>query len=257
MKLKSFVQSASLVLFFGCSAPLVASTELQSLKNISQELVEIRQQISSLHDDINYQKDSFNDQLRSYSNQKSDLNVKISRADLNIKDLQRELEKLQTQNQEKFEAYDEVSPVLEASIASIRKGLEDSIPFKREQRLQALQDIEHRLKANIITPNKAANQLWAFVEDELILGRSSGIYNESINVDGEDKLVKVLRLGKMAMFYKTPDAQYGVIKKEQGSWAQHSVSDEQEQRQLDGLFDSFAKNIRNGLFAVPNFLPAQ
>ena len=257
MKLKTFAQYTSIVLFFAGSAKLAANTELQSLENISQELVEIRQQISSLHDDINYRKDSFNDQLRSYSNQKADLKVKISRADLNIKDLQRELEKLQKQNQEKFQAYDEVSPVLELAIASLRGAIEDSILFKREQRLQALKDIEHRLRTGIITPNKAVNQLWAFVEDELILGRSSGIYNESINIEGEAKLVKVLRLGKLAMFYKTSEEEYGVIKNEQGSWVQVLVSDEAGQRQLGNLFDSFAKNIHNGLFTVPNFLPAQ
>lgn len=256
LKLKTFAQHTSLALLLGGSAHLSASTDLQSLENISKELVDIRQQIANLHDEINYEKDSFNDRLRSYSNQKADLNVKISRADLNIKDLKRELDKLQTENKEKFAAFDEVSPVLSTVISSIRESLQTSVPFKREQRVQALNDIEHRLNTNIITPNKAADQLWAFVEDELVLGRSSGIYNETISVNGEEKLVKVLRLGKVAMFYKTSDEEYGLIKNEKGQWQQLSVASEADQRQLDNLFDSFNKNIRNGLFSVPNFLPA-
>ena len=161
------------------------------------------------------------------------------------------------ENAEKFAAYDEVSPVLTSAIALLKESIKDSIPFKRDQRLQALNDIEHRLTTNIITPNKAANQLWAFVEDELVLGRSSGIYNETINVSGEEKLVKVLRLGKVAMFYKASDNEYGVIKKEQDTWQQMAVTSKEDQLQLDNLFDSFNKNIRNGLFKVPNFLPAQ
>lgn len=255
-KIRSVAQLSSLTLLFAGATSYAANTNLDSLENISQELVEIRQQISSLHDEINFKKDSFNDQIRSYSNQKSDLDVKISRSELNIKDLQRELEKLQTANKDKFEAYDEVSPVLKNVIAELKVSLADSIPFKLPQRLKALDDIEHRLITNIITPNKAANQLWAFVEDELILGRSSGIYNESLFISGEDKLVKVLRLGKIAIFFKTSDGEYGVIKQESSGWNQASISGSENLRELDYLFDSFNKNIRNGLFNVPNFLPA-
>jgi hypothetical protein len=256
-KVRSFAQFASLTLFVSGSTSYAATADLTSLENISHELVDIRQQISSLHDEINFKKDSFSDQLRSYSNQKTDLDVKISRAELNIKDLQRELEKLQSANKEKFEAYDEVTPVLKGVITKLKVSLTDSIPFKLSQRLQALDDIEHRLTTNIITPNKAANQLWAFVEDELILGRSSGIYNESLNIAGEDKLVKVLRIGKIAMFYKTSDAKYGVIKQENSNWNQAAISGDQNTRELDILFDSFSKNIRNGLFNIPNILPAK
>lgn len=232
-----------------------ANSEIQSLENISQELVEIRHQIANLHDEINFKKDSFRDQIRSFSNQKSDLEVKISRADLNIKDIQRELEKLKESNQEQFKEYDEIAPVVKKSISKLRQSVAASLPFKLNQRLQALDDIESRLDSNIISPNKAANQLWAFVEDELILGRSNGIYNETINVDGEKQLVKALRLGKVAMFFKTSDEEYGVLRHEQGDWIKESVSSSEQIRQLDNLFDSFNKNIRNGLFTVPNILP--
>ena len=237
------------------SSSSFAETNLKSLENISQELVDIRQQISNLHDKINFKKENFRDQLRSFANQKSDLEVKISRSDLNLKDLQRELNKLKEINQDKYKSYDELSPVIEKSISTLRASVKGSLPFKIKERLQALDDIEHRLNSNIISPNKAANQLWAFVEDELMIGRSSGIYNESINIGGEDRLVKVLRIGKIAMFYKTPGEGYGVFRKQENKWVQVAVEGGDNTRQLDYLFDSFNKNIRNGLFTIPNILP--
>ncbi|ARU54354.1 hypothetical protein OLMES_0248 [Oleiphilus messinensis] len=232
-----------------------ADADLASLENISQELVEIRQDIAKLHDDIRFEKSRFNDQLRSYSNQKSDLEVKINRSELNLKELQRELGILKEKNAEKFEAFDNVTPVLEDAIAQLRTIVEGSLPFKLSERLQALDDIKHRLQTNLISPNKAANQLWAYIEDELILGRSSGIYNESLEVNGEAKLVKVLRIGKVAMFYKSQDDGYGVLKQQQGNWVKQAVTDKQQVIDLDGLFDAFNKNIHNGLFTVPNFIP--
>ena len=247
---------AGFVLALTLSSDLaVADNDLQSLQNVSQELVKIRQQIESLHNKISFEKESYKDQMRSYSNQKSDLDVKISRAELNIKDLQRELNKLAEINKQKTQAQQDITPVLKQAIEQLRTSVKNSIPFKLEQRLQALDDLEQRLDTHVVSPNKAANQLWAFVEDELMLGKSSGIYNETINIDGQDRLVKVLRIGKMAMFYKTHDGRYGVTKKMGGQWQQQSLNDSDSAQQLEQLFDSFGKNIRNGQFTIPNFLP--
>lgn len=252
--MKKFLAGFSLLITFSFETAF-AETELQSLENISRELVKIRQQIETLHNEISFQKDSYKDKMRSYSSQKSDLDVRISRADLNIKDLQRELQKLSDINKEKNRDQRKIAPILKVAIEQLRSSVSASLPFKLEQRLQALDEIEQRLDANIISPNKAANQLWAFVEDELMLGKSSGIYNETLNVEGQEKLVKVLRIGKLAMFYKTQDGQYGVTKKQGSEWQQQTLVDSESTAQLEHLFDSFSKNIRNGQFAIPNFLP--
>ena len=233
----------------------MAKNDLQSIENISQELVKIRQQIESLHNKISFEKESYKDQMRSYSNQKSDLDVKISRTELNIKDLQRELRKLAEINKKKNQAQQDITPVLKQAIEQLHASISGSLPFKLDQRKQALHDIEQRLDTHVISPNKAANQLWAFVEDELMLGKSSGIYNETLNIDGHDRLVKVLRIGKIAMFHKTHDGRYGVTKKMGGQWQQQTLDDSDSAQQLEQLFDSFGKNIRNGQYTTPNFLP--
>ena len=88
-----------------------------------------------------------------------------------------------------------------------------------------------------------------------MLGRSSGIYNDTLDIDGKKELVKVLRVGKIALFYKTANDQYGVIKRQDESWVQEKIKAEESIAKLDNLFDSFNKNIRNGFFELPNFLP--
>jgi hypothetical protein len=233
----------------------LADKSLQSLENLSEELVKIRQDISQLHDQINFEKSRYNDQVRAFASQKSDLEVKNSRAELNITELERELEKLRDENQQKHAAFDAITPALKSAIAALRESVAGSLPFKRQDRLDALDDIAHRLETSLMSPNKAANQLWAFVEDELMLGRSSGLYNESIEINGENTLVKVLRIGKLAMFYKTPDNQYGLLRRVKDDWQQFALDSKEARSQLDHLFDSFSKNIRNGQFTVPNYLP--
>jgi hypothetical protein len=247
-------------IFIAAGLILTASTaganeELQSIENIAQELVEVRQEIEVLHNKIGFEKEAYRDQMRSYSNQKSDLEVRVSRAELNNKELQKELERLTAVNEEKAQTGDELKPVLLRSISKIRESLDDSIPFKLEARKAALNEIEHKLETNIITPGKATNQLWAFVEDELMLGRSSGIYRDALKIDGESKLVRMLRLGKVAMFYKTQDGQVGVMRKKGSEWKQEEYQKDEDIAQINTLFDAYAKNINNGLYKTPNFLP--
>lgn len=236
------------------STAVSAQEPLKSLKNISSELVSIRQDIDALHTEITFEKESFRDQMRSYANQKSDLDVKISRAELNNKELERELNKLAEANRLKSQAQDQVAPVVRQAIAVLQDELRDSLPFKLKERQQALDEIRSRLDTSIISPNKAANQLWAFVEDELMIGRSSGIYTDTLIVDGQEKLVKVLRIGKIAMFYQTNDGGYGAIRKADGQWSQTAVTSADAITQLDHLFDSFNKNLRNGEFTIPNII---
>ena len=237
------------------SVTTTAATDIQSLENISQELVKIRQQIETLHNEISFKKDSYKDEMRSYSSQKSDLNVRISRSELNIKDLKRELKKVSDENKETNRDQKKILPILKVAIDQFREGISRSLPFKLKQRLQVLDELETRLDTNIISPNKAANQLWAFVEDELMLGKSNGIYNDTIKIGGRDKLVKVLRIGKLAMFYKTQNGNYGVIKRVGREWKQQEITNTEDSIRLANLFDSFTKNIRNGQFTLPNFLP--
>ena len=251
--MKKILPVLALLLF--SSSCFAADGETQSIENISQELVKIRQQIESLHNDINFKKESYQEQMRSYANEKSDLDVRISRSELNIKDLQRELKKLTDVRKEKNQAQTTITPVLKKAIENLRENIAVSLPFKREQRLKSLDEIEHRLDAFLISPNKGANQLWAFVEDELMLGKSSGIYNDTLNIEGQDKLVKVLRIGKIAMFYKTNDNHFGVVQKQGEQWRQHPFTDSDSVAQLEQLFTSFSKNIRNGQYVTPNFLP--
>jgi len=254
----------SLLLFlmvFSCSAIAteveggVDSSGIQSLENIAQELVKVRQQIESLHTDINFENERYRDELRSFSGQKSDLDVRISRAELNLKDLERELANLAEQNSKKDLAQADVTPGLKQAIKLLRASVSDSLPFKIMERLKVIDEIEFRLDSNTISPNKAANQLWAFVEDELMIGKSSGIYNDTASIKGQEKLVKVLRIGKIAMFYKTTDGEFGVTKFDKGKWQQTSFDDSDSISQLEQLFDLFNKNIRNGQFVMPNFLP--
>lgn len=237
------------------SLALSAETNVRSVENIARELGSLRQEIAVLHDQINAEQQVYADQMRSLANQKNDLEIKISRSDLNIAELQRELQLLKERQNEQSAPMTELVPVLNKALATLRDQVADSLPFRRQERLEAIDSLGSRLATQSISPNKAVNQLWAFVEDELTLGRSSGIYTETLELDGQPMLARVLRLGKVAMYFSTESGKRGVIRAQGDGWQQTAITDAEQIAQLDALFSSYAKNIRTGMFTVPNFLP--
>jgi aspartyl-tRNA synthetase len=232
----------------------IQANEVENIKNVSKELVKVRQEIEELHSTLSFKKSEFNDQMRSYSNQKSDLDIKISRNELKIKELERDLLKIKEENKEKSSTQKDIVPVLKDAIANLRVVIKDSIPFKKVDRLSALNEIKNRLDANLVTPNKVANQLWAFVEDEMMLGKTSGLYNDTVEIDGTKKLVKVLKIGKIAIFYKDGES-YGMIKKRDGAWVNEKITSKDDVVNTAKLFDTFSKQIRTGKFTIKNIIP--
>ena len=111
------------------------------------------------------------------------------------------------------------------------------------------------VQAAQFTPERAANKLWAFYEDEIRLTKENGVFRQSININGEERLVDVARVGMVAMFFKTSDDAYGYVTRQNGDWAYVITEDSDEKEQIAGLFDAFKKQIRTGFFTIPNQLP--
>ena len=106
-----------------------------------------------------------------------------------------------------------------------------------------------------MSPQKASSRLWAFVEDELRLTRENGLYRQTITLASDELLVDVARVGMVAMYFKTDDGRYGRTVNNGGAWSYELVQDKESQKQIEGLFDAFKKNIRVGFFELPNALP--
>lgn len=234
-----------------------AAEDQTSIENITRELSTLRQEIGQLHDEINHEKQVFNDQMRSLANQRSDLEVRISRQQLNLQDLERELASMREARAEQNLPDEQLTPMILDTIRDLRRIVSESLPFRLQDRLAVIDGIESKLRTQAITANKATNQLWAFVEDELAMGKTSGIHNETLEIAGTPQLARVLRLGKLAMFYTLPDGGYGLVRKDAGSagWQHQSVTGKDDIALVNQLFDAYAKNIRTGLFVVPNPLP--
>lgn len=237
------------------TATALANTE--ELTRLAEELTGLRAEVEGLSDAISAAKTDTQGQLRSLSTQKTELEAQIQREELRLKQLRLQKTKLVEEVARGNAAKDALEPTVLASVARVREGVERSLPFKRAGRIAELDKIEKQLTDGLLRPEKAAARLWQFAEDELRLTRESGIYQQTIEVDGDEILADVARLGMVAMYFRTADDRVGRIARIGGQWRTEQFTDEARKAHVLALFEHFKKGIRQGFFTIPNPAPAK
>ena len=112
-----------------------------------------------------------------------------------------------------------VLPLLERMVVTLRDLIEIDVPFLMDERMARLEELEDILfKANFSTAEKFRKIYEAYqIENEY--GRTIEAYSGSIDVDGINLAAQFFRLGRLNLYYMTPDGgETGYWDKNQKSW---------------------------------------
>ena len=121
------------------------------------------------------------------------------------------------------------------------------------ERIKAINDLENNIANQLIDPNKAVNQAWSLIEDEIRLSKENGIYQQTILLDRENVLVDIAKLGTVFLFFQTRDNRGGIARRSaDGDWKFETVDNTDDIERIKNLFDSLKKQIRQGYFELPN-----
>ena len=227
----------------------------QSAEVLATKLAELRSEVEELSEDLTTVKTDARNEVQALARQKSDLEVELDREQVRLQKLRSSL----STKHEKIAATSsdgqDLAPLFEAALASMRGHVQGSLPFRREERLAELDKIEEQRRTGVLTYPRALVRLWGFIEDEFRMTRENASFRQTITLDGEEKLAEVVRLGMTMLFFQTSDGQLGHTRKSGEDWA-FVVAAEADEKGIRDLFDSFKKQIRVGFFRVPNALPA-
>ncbi len=226
-----------------------------SVTNLTDELISLRAEVEALHADLDDEKEAIKSRMKSLAMQKSELEANIRREETRIKQIESGIAKIKETIAQNSSGSQALIPIVITAAESMEAIVQTSLPFKKSDRLEALKGIKSDLQSGLITPEKAANKLWAFYEDEIRLTKENGLFRQSLTIDGEERLVDVARVGMVALYFKSGDGQMGYAKKEATGWVITTTESSSDREQIEGLFDAFKKQIRTGFFTLPNTLP--
>jgi archaellum component FlaC len=226
----------------------------ESLDQLAEKLVNLRGEVEELNSELKSLREQHKNEMGSLSRRKSQLESTIQKREVSLDELRTSLQEKRKKARQAGVEEKALKPVVTDAIADLKTRIRRGLPFKVDKRLGELGEIEKQLASGVLTPHKATKQLWSFYEDEVRLSEGSGVYQQTVEVDGEARLADVARIGMVMMYFRTPDQRYGRVVREGGEWRYQVIHETAAKNRVKELFASFRKQIRTGYFVVPNAL---
>ena len=128
----------------------------------------------------------------------------------------------------------QITPLMMRMIDGLEQFVELDLPFLPDERNNRVENLRSMMdRADVAVSEKFSQILRAYqIENEY--GRTMEAYNDMINIGGTDLKADVLKVGRVALVYQTPDgASTGRWNAQSGRWEE--------------LDDSYTTPIRNGI----------
>ena len=233
-----------------CLSTMVNAEEHE---NLAKSLAKVRGEVEELQVELDLAKENHRNQMASLASQLADLGVEERRQNISIEKFQQSLEKFQQESLKNTASNDGLKPTVIDLISRYRIYVRNGFPFKIDDRLSDINKLENQVNNNLIDSKKAVNRMWAFIEDEIRLSKENGIYQQTIDLNGEQVLADIAKLGTALMYFQTGDKRVGMASRAtDGNWQYIETTQNKEIEQIALLFDSLKKQIRQGYFELPN-----
>ena len=220
----------------------------------AERLAALRAEVETLGHTLTLEQAELAARLQTLALSRSELEVAIRQDELQLAQLQLEIDALRAED-----AGDDGAPLLaEAArdgIARLRPLVVSGLPYRVPERLAALDELAAGLDSGAVAPHRAVGRLWQTWEDELRLGAENAIDRQTIRLGGDEVLVDVARVGRVALFFRTADGRVGWAERSGDGWGWTLASDREGRGQVLALFDALDKQIRVGAFTLPDAFP--
>ena len=99
----------------------------------------------------------------------------------------------------------QIPPLSRRMHEGLSKFVELDLPFRKGERTERLQFIKDALDNPTVSPAEKLRQVLEGFNVEAEYGRKIDTYKDTIIIDGQDREVNILRVGRMVLAYKTTD----------------------------------------------------
>lgn len=214
-------------------------------------LADLRSEVASLSESIEIEKEDQRGQLRGLDAQKAELQAQIRREELRIRQLREAVAERESLIADDSESAEALIPIVHKTLTALEGSVRSGLPFRVSERLAAIDDLRVKVDDGSLRPQRAAARTWQFVEDELRLTRENTLDRQIIELEGEEALVEVVRVGMMALYFRTDDGQVGRAVREGEDWRFQTYDAAGDTARVEGIFDALTKQIRSGWFELP------
>lgn len=113
----------------------------------------------------------------------------------------------------------EIEPLMLRMIDNLERFVAADLPFRKAEREKRVASLREAVANPDFNVAERFRKVLAAYQAEAEYGRTLGTYRGELELDGKQRLVEFLRVGRVMLFYITPDdARIGYWDREQSSW---------------------------------------
>lgn len=129
----------------------------------------------------------------------------------------------------------QIQPLILRMLDGLEQFIELDAPFKLDERLANLEGVKKNMDRSDITAAEKFRQVLELYDFEAEYGRKISSYGDTLNVNGQEREVNVLQIGRIALLAQTKDSKITMAyDKEQQGWVEVD-SGEYRRAVLQGL----------------------
>ncbi len=232
------------------------STARSRLATWADELATLRVEVEALDTRLRTERTQGLTRLRSLTRRKAELQLEQDRAGIRLTTARRGLAEVKKRLAESKQRRHRIVPVLSKALVALRGVVAQSLPFRRRERLQAIDELKAKIDAGRIEPETALSRLWRYIEDELKLAsevlRTRIPLRLSAKTGAPRRLVDVARLGMVTLYTRTKEGRIGQLRRDRsGTWRHVWLTDTAQLREVRRLFEALGKNLTEGAYRLP------
>lgn len=237
-----------------CALTLAPALAAEPADQLAQQLIALRAEVEALNAELAIVREENRTTMAGLSAQKAELEASLARQQLALRQVSENLAEREAAAEAAGVASDVLKPILLEAADRLDRQIAAGVPFKQAERRASLKELRDQLETDKLPAPRAANRLWAFLEDEFRLTRDNAIQRQTIELGGETMLADVAKLGTVMMFFRTDDQRLGSVQRSGQDWSYVQATDKADIDRIAALFDALDKQIRQGFFELPNAL---
>ncbi|AMX03543.1 DUF3450 domain-containing protein [Microbulbifer thermotolerans] len=115
----------------------------------------------------------------------------------------------------------QIQPLILRMLEGLEQFIELDMPFKLDERLANLEGVKNNMDRSDITVAEKFRQVLELYNFEAEYARKIDSYSDTLNVAGQDREVKVLQIGRIALLAQTTDSKISLAyDKDQKAWVE-------------------------------------
>ncbi|RLB21121.1 MAG: DUF3450 domain-containing protein [Deltaproteobacteria bacterium] len=216
--MRIFTLLLSLLLFI-MAVPVRGETEAERIKKKVTKTIDIRRQTQKKEDKWASQKAELKAEYQSLKSRLEQLKKQKEKTQKILALQKGRVEELKRKLTESVKVRDELYSHMDGWVMRLETWISRDLPFLPEERKKRLASIKEMMADPGIESAEKFRRVMEALQVETEYGSTVEVYQDTIKVNGQPTLVNIFRLGRLTLFYQTPDRKdVGCYNRATGKW---------------------------------------